>query len=166
MKKFPMDVRTAMNYLNLNPTIYHTFSCPGCFKIYPKYLTKLQLCDHRTTARSKPYNLALSNQNSDCIRQYSKQSFQAWLTSIVQQEKIEDLLAESVNYTNPHPGIRTDLKRNQKGDLWRVDTRHQHPGIDDEGGAAQNFGNWIPGLGRSSTDLQTRGKQKVVIGLV
>jgi hypothetical protein len=109
MKKFPMDVRTAMNYLNLNPTIYHTFSCPGCFKIYPKYSTKLQLCDHRTTARSKPYNLALSNQNSDFIRQYSTQSFQAWLTSIVQQEKIEDLLEESVNYTNPHPGIRTDL---------------------------------------------------------
>jgi hypothetical protein len=97
MKKIPINVRTAMNYLNLNPTIYCTLCCPGCFKIYPKYSTNLQLCDHRTTAKSKPFNLALFNQNGDCIWKYSTQSFQAWLTSFVQQEKIEDLLAELVN---------------------------------------------------------------------
>ncbi|POW11052.1 hypothetical protein PSTT_05552 [Puccinia striiformis] len=104
-----------MKYCNLNPTIYQTLCCPGCFKIYPNHSTDFLICNYRITARSKTCNSPLFDQNGHCIRQYSMQSLQEWLKVFLQRRKIEDLLQESVTYSNPQPETCAHL---WDGSIW------------------------------------------------
>jgi hypothetical protein len=60
LSNFPIDIQTAINWLDINPSIFCTLCCPQCFKIYyPK--VKLTMCDHQETPPSHPCHAPLFN---------------------------------------------------------------------------------------------------------
>ncbi|POW16018.1 hypothetical protein PSTT_01702 [Puccinia striiformis] len=95
----PLDVRTATDWLKIEPSIYRTLCCPGCFKISSPTVN-LKLCDHRETLRSRGCNAELFNHQKKPIRQYSTQSFQEWIIKFIQRNGTEDLLRHSINSSN------------------------------------------------------------------
>ncbi|KAH9822269.1 hypothetical protein DFH28DRAFT_448382 [Melampsora americana] len=96
---FPIDVRTAIDWLKIEPSIYRTICCPGCFKIFPPNLT-LECCDHQETARSRKCSTKIFNNKNKPLRQYSTQSFREWLVKFVQRESTEELLKQLVTYSS------------------------------------------------------------------
>ncbi|PLW35056.1 hypothetical protein PCASD_16163 [Puccinia coronata f. sp. avenae] len=113
---FPVDVRTAIDWLKIEPSIHRTLCCPGCFKIFdPSW--KSRLCNHRETPCSRECNAELFDHQNKPLRQYSTQSFQEWIIKFVQRDGIEDLLQHSINPLNSsnNPSFRGSI---WDGAIW------------------------------------------------
>ncbi|KAI7957548.1 hypothetical protein MJO28_004643 [Puccinia striiformis f. sp. tritici] len=113
--KFPIDIRTAIGLLGIEPVIHRTLCCPTCFRLYDS--KDVRICEFKHTEKSRICNSALFGPNGRPLRQYSTQNFHQWLQGFLNREGIESLLTTSVNYfsQNVKSGTRSCL---WDGTIW------------------------------------------------
>ncbi|KAJ3527052.1 hypothetical protein NMY22_g9923 [Coprinellus aureogranulatus] len=107
----PVNIRTAMKYLSIEPSINRSAVCPKCFTAYE--LSDIpERCAHRETPRSRVCNAELLLVKRAVKREfrwvprclYSTQHPEPWIESFLMRPGIEDLLDTSYNHV-PRPDM-------------------------------------------------------------
>ncbi len=98
----PIDIRTILGRLNLDPVTRSYICCPACFALYPKPYP--QVCTHKDAEKSKPCGARMwrkrtirGREMSFPLRVYLYQDIKEWLARLLScpgMEKIMDEMLE------------------------------------------------------------------------
>lgn len=106
----PIDVRTAIKFLDIEPSINRSVVCPNCFTAY-KISDIPERCTYRETRRSRSCNTELLMKRATrrefkwvprCL--YSTQEPESWLESFLMRPGTEDSLDASYDHV-PNPNM-------------------------------------------------------------
>jgi hypothetical protein len=97
----PHDIRTVMSVLSMEPNIIRSICCPRCYTKYA-IVDMPQVCLHKETNRSKPFNEKLwttgitkGGPRVVPCRLYNTQDFESWLEFFLSCPGIEDFIDKS-----------------------------------------------------------------------
>ena len=83
----PMDIRTVMGRLDIEPEILRDVCCPRCFRRYP-IQSSPDVCTHRETMKSRTCDTPLFRKKNIAYRHYNTQSLETWLRELVSRQDI------------------------------------------------------------------------------
>ncbi|KAI0748837.1 hypothetical protein C8Q74DRAFT_1374243 [Fomes fomentarius] len=93
----PIDIRTILGRLNLDPVTRPYICCPACFALYAK--PYLQVCMHKEAQNSKPCGARMWRKRTICgremsfpLRVYLYQDIKEWLGRLLSRKGMEDIM--------------------------------------------------------------------------
>lgn len=114
LRGFPMDPRTALRVLKLEPNVQAFACCPKCFALYSDGEVP-DLCSFKETTTSNPCREPLfcvrrvgDKMQSVFAREYFHQTLNIWLGKLLCRPGVEDLLDRDVFAESPD-GSQTDI---------------------------------------------------------
>jgi len=91
LQKLPRDISTCIKYLDIDPVLNQTISCPQCFTQYPLN-TPVTHCQQRPSPRSNVCGEALRDTNGRPQKLYTTQSLSRWLEVFLRRPGYADLV--------------------------------------------------------------------------
>ncbi|EGG02814.1 uncharacterized protein MELLADRAFT_66120 [Melampsora larici-populina 98AG31] len=99
----PLDIRSITNHLGLEPVLFQTICCPGCYSQY-SITDPIRICLQKETPRAKRCDTNLRGVKDKPIQMYSTQSLIAWISKLLQHPGIETALELCVSHVSPNDG--------------------------------------------------------------
>jgi hypothetical protein len=110
LEQIPIDPRTFVKHLSLDPKTSTFLQCPGCYALYPysgvvsSSLPENSHCTHQATPSSPPCNIPLFEKRQvggknvyAPRRKYIHQSLKEWVGRLLVRPGVEELLQEPCN---------------------------------------------------------------------
>lgn len=115
IRSVPIDVRTVISRLGVEPAYTLYACCPSCFALYPPSATNTypRTCTHRETPSGRQCGVELlvegnkKSQNWVPRKSFPYQSLHHWLGKLLLRPGIEDLLDKA--WEVPHAGMWSDI---------------------------------------------------------
>ncbi|KAJ3531570.1 hypothetical protein NM688_g7556 [Phlebia brevispora] len=115
----PVNIRTVVGNLDLDPVTRPFVCCPECFALYSPTDPQAKVCTSKEFPDSVPCGtpleknrLFLGKSYEVPSRIYLNQDMKAWIGRMVSQPGLEDILDRA------HPGPRTSDPDNEMHDIW------------------------------------------------
>jgi len=130
---WPMDIRTALTLLNIDPELRQYICCPTCCSLYGPFLEQPSdyhgvpdSCSHRATPTSPPCGASLFQESKKQgvripSRRFSYQPLRSWLARFLSRADVMASLRQT-------PGPMTDTMY----DIWDSSVLRQFKGPDGE----------------------------------
>lgn len=101
----PVDVRTLMRSLDLDPVIHRSVCCGRCFKLYPLAMCP-SICSHQPTSRSQECGTPLLKKGKIPYRYYNTQSLEAFLDNFLSRPSVQSELEHARCTAVKRDGLR------------------------------------------------------------